>query len=50
MVLFEATFLGWTFSIIRLMASIPLVIVAGIVLGRTLEKNGYTLPERKLTS
>ncbi len=46
MILFESTFLGWKFSIIRLIASIPLVVVTGIILGRTLEKSDYKLPER----
>ena len=47
MILFEATFLGWRFSAIRIIASIPLVIIAGIVLGRALEKSGYILPKRQ---
>jgi len=48
MVLFESTFLGVKFSAIRIIASIPLVIVSGILLGRKLEKEAYTLPEKVL--
>ena len=44
MILFESTFLGWKFSLIRIIASIPLVILSGIAMGRILEKNGYKLP------
>ncbi len=46
MILFESTFLGWNFSIIRIIASIPLVILASLFLGKKLEKNGYKLPEK----
>ena len=45
MILFESTFLGWRFSLIRLAVSIPLDIITSIVLGRTLEALGYDLPE-----
>jgi len=45
MILFESTFLGWKYSAIRIIASIPLVILAGILIGRSLEKQGYQLPE-----
>jgi uncharacterized membrane protein YraQ (UPF0718 family) len=44
MILFESTFLGWKFSLIRIIASIPLVILSGIAMGRILEKSGYKLP------
>ncbi|MEA1987467.1 MAG: permease [Candidatus Marinimicrobia bacterium] len=44
MVFFEATFLGWRFSVIRIVASIPLVIIAGIFLGKLFEKKDYKLP------
>ncbi len=47
MVFFESAFLGWRFSVIRIIASIPLVVLTGITLGRALEKKGYTLPERE---
>lgn len=46
MILFESTFLGWNFSVIRIIVSIPLVIVASLVFGKSLEKNGYKLPEK----
>ncbi|MEA3424172.1 MAG: permease [Bacillota bacterium] len=45
MILFESMFLGINFSIIRLIASIPLVIVSGIALGKILERKGYELPK-----
>lgn len=45
MILFESTFLGVNFSAIRIIASIPLVIISGIILGRYLEKNNYKLPK-----
>ena len=47
MILFESTFLGWKFSAIRIIASIPLVIITGIALGRSLDKRGYKLPKRE---
>ncbi|MCK5808547.1 permease [bacterium] len=46
MVFFESLFLGWRFSVIRILTSIPLVIVSGIVLGKILEKHGYELPKK----
>jgi len=46
MVFFESAFLGWRFSIIRIIASIPLVVLTAITLGKALEKSGYTLPQR----
>lgn len=46
MVLFESAFLGWKFSLIRIVVSIPLVLVSGIAMGRMLEKRGYTLPAK----
>jgi uncharacterized membrane protein YraQ (UPF0718 family) len=46
MILFESTFLGWRFSILRIIISIPLVVVTGIILGKFLEKSGYKLPEK----
>ncbi|MBB6481849.1 permease [Spirochaeta isovalerica] len=44
MVLFESTFLGIRFSLIRLIASIPLVIVTAVFMGRYLDKSGYRIP------
>ena len=48
MIFFESTFLGWKFSLIRIIASIPMVVIAGIALGNYLEKEHYKLPENKL--
>ena len=45
MILFESTFLGIRFSAIRIITSIPLVIISGILLGRHLEKKDYELPK-----
>lgn len=45
MVFFESTFLGWRFSVIRIIASIPLVTIGGIALGRALKD--YKLPNKK---
>jgi hypothetical protein len=45
MILFESTFLGIRFSAIRIITSIPLVIISGILLGRYLEKKDYELPK-----
>ncbi len=47
MTLFEASFMGIKFSIIRLAVSIPLVILSSMMLGHYLEKQGYTLTEVK---
>ena len=41
MTFFEASFLGLRFSLVRLAASIPLVIISSVVLGNYLEKKGY---------
>ena len=45
MTIFEASFLGARFSLIRLLVSIPLVVVTSMVLGRFLEKQHYTVME-----
>ena len=45
MVLFESTFLGWRFSAIRLVASIPLVILTGTIMGQYFTRSGYELPD-----
>lgn len=45
MTIFEASFLGIRFSIIRLCVSLPLVIVASMVLGGYLAKRGYRVTE-----
>lgn len=45
MTIFEASFMGVKFSLIRLAVSIPLVILTSIWLGKYLEIRGYRLPE-----
>lgn len=45
MTLFEASFLGTKFTIIRLAVSIPLMLVSGILLGEFLEKRNYRIEE-----
>jgi uncharacterized membrane protein YraQ (UPF0718 family) len=46
MILFESTFIGWKFSVIRLLVSIPLVIVTSILLGKYLQNQKYEFPDR----
>ena len=41
MVMFEASFMGWTFTAVRMAVSIPLIIVTSQLLGRVLEQRGY---------
>ncbi|RLD12571.1 MAG: hypothetical protein DRI44_00070 [Chlamydiae bacterium] len=43
MTIFEASFLGIKFSLIRLIISIPLVILSSVLLGKYLEKNNYKI-------
>lgn len=43
MTLFEASFLGIKFTVIRLLVSIPLVIVSSILFGNLLEKKDYKI-------
>jgi len=43
MTIFEASFLGVRFSIIRLSVSIPLVIVSSMLLGKYLTRRGYAI-------
>ncbi|MFW6035930.1 MAG: permease [Halothermotrichaceae bacterium] len=43
MTLFEATFLGVKFSIIRLVTSLPLIIISSICLGKFVENRDYSL-------
>ena len=47
MTLFEASFLGWKFSIIRLAISVPLVIGGAIFMGYIFDKSNYELPNRE---
>lgn len=44
MTLFEAGFLGWKFTLIRLTVSIPLVIISSVLLGRYLDRHEYVFP------
>lgn len=41
MTIFEASFMGLKFSLVRLLISIPLVILSSEILGRTLQKQGF---------
>ncbi len=43
MTIFEASFLGIKFSIIRLSVSIPLVIISSMLLGKYLTRRGYVI-------
>ncbi|MFV1965539.1 MAG: permease [Pirellulaceae bacterium] len=45
MTLFEASFLGWRFSLVRLVVSLPLVIVTSAILGVWFERGNYQLPD-----
>jgi uncharacterized membrane protein YraQ (UPF0718 family) len=49
MSLFEASFLGLKFTVIRLLVSIPLVIIASDLLGRYLEKGNYKIIQGEIT-
>lgn len=45
MTMFEASFMGGTFTVVRLAVSIPLVIVTSIIMGRMLERRGFKINE-----
>ncbi|MCD6365575.1 MAG: permease [Planctomycetes bacterium] len=45
MTMFEASFMGGLFTAVRLGVSIPLVIIASLVMGRVLERCGYAVSE-----
>ena len=45
MTLFEISFMGLKFTVIRLAVSIPLMLMIGLILGGILEKRGYQLRE-----
>ena len=47
MTIFEASFMGIKFSAIRLLVSLPLVIIFSILLGDYLEKRNYKIMEGK---
>lgn len=45
MTLFEASFLGWPFTMVRLAVSLPLVVGTSALLGAWFERRTYRLPE-----
>ena len=47
MTIFESSFMGIKFSLIRLVVSIPLVILSSVLLGNYLEKENYRIMEGK---
>jgi len=49
MAIFEASFLGIKFTAIRILVSIPLVIMASALLGRYLNKSNYTIMKGEIT-
>ncbi len=44
MTIIEASILGIRFSLVRLLVSVPLVILTSSMMGRYLQRRGYTLP------
>ena len=46
MTIFEASFLGIKFTVIRLLVSLPLVVIASILLGDYLKKRNYEITGR----
>lgn len=47
MTVFEASFMGLKFSVIRLMVSLPLVIVTSILLGNYLQERGFEIRDQE---
>ncbi len=47
MTIFEASFLGIKFTLVRLLVSLPLVLVTAMLLGNYLTKRGYKIIEGK---
>ena len=47
MTIFEASFMGIKFTIIRLFVSLPLVIISSIILAKYLENKGYRIAKDK---
>jgi len=45
MTLFEASFLGWRFSLVRLAASLPLLVLSSAALGWWARRRQYRLPD-----
>ena len=49
MAIFEASFLGIKFTTIRLLVSIPLVVISSELLGRYLERSNYKIMKGEIT-
>ncbi len=47
MTLFEASFLGWEFTMVRFAVSIPLVVLVSVLLGRYLDRKGWVMPDEQ---
>jgi uncharacterized membrane protein YraQ (UPF0718 family) len=45
MTLFEASYLGWRFTLVRFAASLPLVVATSALLGAWFERRDYRLPQ-----
>ncbi|GAH12891.1 unnamed protein product, partial [marine sediment metagenome] len=45
--MFEASFMGVKFTVIRLLVSLPLVIITSVLLGNYLSKRNYKMVEGK---
>jgi len=43
MTVFEASFMGVKFTVIRLLVSLPLIILSSVLLGRYLKKKGFEI-------
>ena len=46
MAIFEASFLGIKFMLIRLLVSLPLIIISSVIMGNILSKANYEIAER----
>ncbi|MBN2565357.1 MAG: permease [Candidatus Eisenbacteria bacterium] len=49
MTLFEASFLGWKFTVVRFAVSLPLVVVTSAAIGHWFDKHEYRLPGLEAT-
>lgn len=45
MTVFEASFLGIKFTVVRMLVSLPLILISSILLGKYLSKRGYRIKE-----
>lgn len=45
MTIFEASFLGWKFTIVRFSVSLPLVVISSWLMEKVLQKSNYVLSE-----